>query len=597
MNTIFTRVIFSTALLFVTIVSYGQAFQFESGRLSRHIHYLASPELEGRKSGTTGDSLAAIYIRDQFQQTGLQLLESNGFQYFSLVSDVRAGEKNALEFNRISYTAGTDFQPFSFSSSATVNAPVIFAGFGISGTSGDLHWDDFQGIDVKDKWVIALRGDPEPDNSTSAFIPMAADRAKALAVKDRGAAGLLLVTPSSIDRADQTVDISFDKSVSDAGLPVVSITRKLAALLLRQQVTAVDSLEKLMISVKKPASFDPGTFLIATTDVIREKAVSRNVVAMLKGSDPALAGEFVVIGAHYDHLGMGGFGSGSRLPDTVAVHAGADDNASGVASLIELARSFAARPERAGRSMLFVAFGAEEMGLLGARWFVANSPVPLSSVKAMLNMDMVGRLSTDDPRVTISGTGTFTVADSIIDATAAGRPFEIGKSPDGFGPSDHAAFYGEGIPVLFFSTGAHGDYHTPFDLPDRINYTGQATVTSFVESLASGISLLPSAPLFTESGSRQQVGHYGRNLKVTLGIMPDVSGAETSGGMKVEGVRNQGPAARAGMAKGDIIVAINGMTVNNVYDYMGRMGKLKPGETVNIEVIRNGKHKILIVQL
>jgi len=597
MNTIFTRVIFSTALLFVTIVSYGQAFQFESGRLSRHIHYLASPELEGRKSGTTGDSLAAIYIRDQFQQTGLQLLESNGFQYFSLVSDVRAGEKNALEFNRISYTAGTDFQPFSFSSSATVNAPVIFAGFGISGTSGDLHWDDFQGIDVKDKWVIALRGDPEPDNSTSAFIPMAADRAKALAVKDRGAAGLLLVTPSSIDRADQTVDISFDKSVSDAGLPVVSITRKLAALLLRQQVTAVDSLEKLMISVKKPASFDPGTFLIATTDVIREKAVSRNVVAMLKGSDPALAGEFVVIGAHYDHLGMGGFGSGSRLPDTVAVHAGADDNASGVASLIELARSFAARPERAGRSMLFVAFGAEEMGLLGARWFVANSPVPLSSVKAMLNMDMVGRLSTDDPRVTISGTGTFTVADSIIDATAAGRPFEIGKSPDGFGPSDHAAFYGEGIPVLFFSTGAHGDYHTPFDLPDRINYTGQATVTSFVESLASGISLLPSAPLFTESGSRQQAGHYGRNLKVTLGIMPDVSGAETSGGMKVEGVRNQGPAARAGMAKGDIIVAINGMTVNNVYDYMGRMGKLKPGETVNIEVIRNGKHKILIVQL
>ncbi|HOI88498.1 MAG TPA: M28 family peptidase [Lentimicrobium sp.] len=597
MNTIFTRVIFSTALLFVTIVSYGQAFQFESGRLSRHIHYLASPELEGRKSGTTGDSLAAIYIRDQFQQTGLQLLESNGFQYFSLVSDVRAGEKNALEFNRISYTAGTDFQPFSFSSSATVNAPVIFAGFGISGTSGDLHWDDFQGIDVKDKWVIALRGDPEPDNSTSAFIPMAADRAKALAVKDRGAAGLLLVTPSSIDRADQTVDISFDKSVSDAGLPVVSITRKLAALLLRQQVTAVDSLEKLMISVKKPASFDPGTFLNATTDVIREKAVSRNVVAMLKGSDPALAGEFVVIGAHYDHLGMGGFGSGSRLPDTVAVHAGADDNASGVASLIELARSFAARPERAGRSMLFVAFGAEEMGLLGARWFVANSPVPLSSVKAMLNMDMVGRLSTDDPRVTISGTGTFTVADSIIDATAAGRPFEIGKSPDGFGPSDHAAFYGEGIPVLFFSTGAHGDYHTPFDLPDRINYTGQATVTSFVESLASGISLLPSAPLFTESGSRQQAGHYGRNLKVTLGIMPDVSGAETSGGMKVEGVRNQGPAARAGMAKGDIIVAINGMTVNNVYDYMGRMGKLKPGETVNIEVIRNGKHKILIVQL
>ncbi|HLO90479.1 MAG TPA: M20/M25/M40 family metallo-hydrolase, partial [Lentimicrobium sp.] len=384
-----------------------------SDLLKKHIGYLASDELKGRKAGSEGDSLAAVYIRQNFEKAGLKPVFKNGFQYFSLVTDVTAGKSNSLKVGNTAFVASKDFQPFSFSTSDSLTAKVVFTGFGISGQSDSLKWDDFKDVDVKGKWLLILRGDPEPDNATSAFIPMASDRAKALTAKDKGAAGILLVTPTSIDRADRPIDITFDKSVSDAGIPVISITRSLASKILSLPVTAIDSIEKSMISKKKSSAFLTNTVLSARTEIVREKAVSRNVAFMLNGSDPRLANEYIVIGAHYDHLGMGGEGSGSRVPDEIAVHHGADDNASGVASLIELASYFAKHPTESPRSLIFVAFGAEEMGIIGSRYFVEHSPIPVKSIKAMINMDMVGRLKTDDPTLSISGTGTSNVTDSI----------------------------------------------------------------------------------------------------------------------------------------------------------------------------------------
>lgn len=565
--------------------------------LKKHVAYLASPGLKGRKAGSEGDSLAAKYIRESFLRSGLKPLTGNGLQYFSLVTDVKAGTSNSLKINNISYTAGKDFQPFSFSTSDSLSARVIFAGFGITGESDSLKWDDYKGLDIKGNWVLVLRGDPEPDNPSSAFIPMASDRAKALAAKDKGAAGILLVTPSSIDRSDKPIDITFDKSVSDAGLPVISVTRKLASQLLNLPATSIDSIEKVMLSGKKPVVFSTNTILTAKTDIIREKAVSRNVAFILKGTDPVLSNEYVLVGAHYDHLGMGGEGSGSRVPDESAIHYGADDNASGVASLLELARYFAANKSLASRSIIFVAFGAEEMGIIGARYFTEHSPVPVKSIKAMINMDMVGRLVEGNSVINISGTGTSNVTDSLINIYEKNRIFTIKRVPDGYGPSDHAAFYTAGVPVSFITTGAHGDYHTPQDSPDKLNYNGQLQITMFTADLLSGFSKLSKPPVFAEAGTRKEAGHYGRNLKVTLGIMPDVSGAETSGGMKVEGTRKGAPAERAGMLKGDIITAINGMKVGNIYDYMSRLGKLKPGDVVNVEILRNDKTEILIIQL
>lgn len=588
--------ILSLLLLIATGSTFAQIIPSVDS-LKKHVAYLASPGLKGRKAGSEGDSLAAKYIRESFLRSGLKPLTGNGLQYFSLVTDVKAGTSNSLNINNISYTAGKDFQPFSFSTSDSLSARVIFAGFGITGESDSLKWDDYKGLDIKGNWVLVLRGDPEPDNPSSAFIPMASDRAKALAAKDKGAAGILLVTPSSIDRSDKPIDITFDKSVSDAGLPVISVTRKLASQLLNLPATSIDSIEKVMLSGKKPVVFSTNTILTAKTDIIREKAVSRNVAFILKGTDPVLSNEYVLVGAHYDHLGMGGEGSGSRVPDESAIHYGADDNASGVASLLELARYFAANKSLASRSIIFVAFGAEEMGIIGARYFTEHSPVPVKSIKAMINMDMVGRLVEGNSVINISGTGTSNVTDSLINIYEKNRIFTIKRVPDGYGPSDHAAFYTAGVPVSFITTGAHGDYHTPQDSPDKLNYNGQLQITMFTADLLSGFSKLSKPPVFAEAGTRKEAGHYGRNLKVTLGIMPDVSGAETSGGMKVEGTRKGAPAERAGMLKGDIITAINGMKVGNIYDYMSRLGKLKPGDVVNVEILRNDKTEILIIQL
>ncbi len=583
--------------LFFFLISITLNAQEVAGRLRSHITYLASDELAGRKPGMPGDSMAATYIRDQFIAAGAKPLGYNGFQYFDLIAGVKKGPKNLFKVGAVSYSDSTDFMPLSFSSNATTTAPVIFAGFGIIGSSGDIHWNDYAGIDVSGKWVMVLRGDPEPDNNKSDFIPLSTDRSKALAARDKGAAGVLLVSPSSMEKNDVPMELNYDKSVSDAGIPVVSITRKLASDILRLPVSSIDSLEKSMISKVASIQIPAKVEINVSTDVLRDKVTSRNVMAVVSGKSPDLQNEYIVIGAHYDHLGMGGPGSGSRVPDEQGVHGGADDNASGVASLIELARWFNLPENRPSRSLLFVSFGAEEMGLLGSRYFVAHTPVDRNSIKAMVNMDMIGRLKLDAPIVTVSGTGTFTVADSMIDTYSKSLPFEVKKSPDGYGPSDHAAFYGDGIPVLYFTTGAHGEYHTPDDKVDLINFPGQVSVTEYVADLVAGIANMKTAPVFQEAGARAETGHYSRSLKVKLGIMPDVSGGETNGGMKVEGVTKDGPANRAGMLKGDIIVAINGLQVANIYDYMSRLGALKHGETANIEVIRNGKKEILLVQL
>lgn len=592
--------IFSILLLYALVPFagvFGQTASIQSDQLMTDINFLASKELAGRKSGTAGDSLAAVYIRKHFTDNGARLLGNNGFQYFGIIAEVVPGNNNSLNISNRKFEAGKDFMPFSFSTSETIESGVVFAGFGISGTSGNLNWDDYAGLDIKGKWVLVLRGDPEPDSANSAFIPMSTDRAKALSARDRGAAGLLLVSPSSLEKKDQPVDITFDKTVSDAGLPVISITRNLASFILGLPLTSIDSLEKIMISRQIPAKVGVISELKATTDVIRRKVTTRNVMAMIPGNDPVLKDEIIVIGAHYDHLGLGGPNSGSRVPDVLDLHGGADDNASGVASLIALAEYFSVEANRPGRSLLLVAFGAEEMGLLGSRYFVAHCPVDIKSVKAMVNLDMIGRLNKDNPTVTISGTGTFTKADSLIDLLAIKRPFSIQKSPDGFGPSDHAAFYGEGIPVLFLTTGVHEDYHTPDDLASRINYSGEVSVIDFTADIVSSLAKMSPAPSFREAGTRKEAGRYGRNLKVTFGIIPDVSGAETSGGMKVEGTKKDGPAAKAGMIKGDIITKINGLSVGNIYDYMARLGKLKPGEIANVEVLRDSKKVVLIVQL
>jgi len=314
---------------------------------------------------------------------------------------------------------------------------------------------------------------------------------------------------------------------------------------------------------------------------------------LLEGSDPVLKNEFVVIGAHFDHLGMGGEGSGSRAVDEIAVHNGADDNASGTAGVIELAQKLSANRSKLKRSFIFVAFTGEEMGLLGSKEFVNKPPVDLKKVNAMINMDMIGRLNPETNTISIGGTGTSAESDSILKMIEAGRPFKISRSTDGYGPSDHASFYSENIPVFYFSTGAHDEYHTPADDADKINYSGEVALLEMVYDLA-GIISAGEKLNFRESGAKQ-AARYGRNMKVTLGIVPDMVSNDNNG-LRVDGVRKGGPAEVSGIVKGDRIVSIEGQPVTNIYDYMARLGKLKAGQVASVEIVREGKKQVLIVQ-
>lgn len=564
--------------------------------LKTDIGYLASDELAGRKPGTPGADKAADYIRDQYKKAGLTMMAKDGFQEFPVVTGISAGPNNLFSIDGFTGTVKKDFMPLPYSGNGVLKAPVVFAGFGFDISQDSLKWNDYTGIDVKGKWVMIFRGDPEPDNNDSKFIPYSEPRGKILVAKDHGAAGVILVTPAGVDKDDKLPALYSENNDVTSGIPVIQIKKSVADMILISTGFRTDSLEKIMISGMKPASAELPVVVNASTDLIIEKTITKNVIGMLPGTNPLLKDEFIVIGAHYDHLGMGGPGSGSRTPDTSVIHNGADDNASGSALVIELAGKLASQKDKIERSIIFVAFSAEEMGLIGSKYFVDNCPVPLKQIKAMFNFDMVGRFDPDKKSISLSGTGTSLEGDSIITLREKKLSFNVVHSPDGYGPSDHAAFYSSNIPVFYFTTGAHTDYHTGADDADKINYAKMTEIGNFALDIIMDVNTKPAALTFKESGKKESAGRGGRRLKVTLGIMPDFAGTEKNG-LRVDGVTKDGPADRGGMLKGDIITSIDGMKTGNIYEYMSRLGKLKHGQTISVEVLRSGKPEILLIQL
>ncbi|NOR74140.1 MAG: M20/M25/M40 family metallo-hydrolase, partial [Draconibacterium sp.] len=315
-------------------------------------------------------------------------------------------------------------------------------------------------------------------------------------------------------------------------------------------------------------------------------------VAVVRGTDENLKTQYVVVGGHYDHLGMGGPGSGSRAVDTIAVHNGADDNASGIAAIIELAEKVAAEKNNK-RSIIFVAFGAEEMGLVGSKAFTAKPPVETEDMVAMFNLDMVGRFDSTSNGLSIGGTKTSTEAEGILNEF--NTDFKLAMSPEGIGPSDHASFYLQDIPVFFISTGAHADYHTPIDDVEFINFEGAKKVTEYTYALLNEVVNRDSVLTFQEAGPKFQRSRGG-TLKITFGIMPDFAGME-SRGLRIDAVTKGKPAQKGGMKKGDIITAIDGKKVGGIHDYMSRLKSLEAGQTVLVDIIRGDNNTVLIIQL
>ncbi len=406
-----------------------------------------------------------------------------------------------------------------------------------------------------------------------------------------GAAGVIFVSGPRFDANDELLQM--DKPEGRLDIPVIQIKREIADKIFSANNTTVKKLETELYQKQSPISFNTHKKIFLQTDIESDPKKTYNIVAELINNEDA---KYIVIGAHYDHLGFGGLGTGSRNPNVNAIHYGADDNASGVASMLEIAQKLASKKDSLNTNFLFVAFGAEEMGLLGSKHFTNNLPVPDSLISAMINIDMVGRLR-DDRSLQIGGIGTSAEGDSIVQRLNSTYNFKLGLSQEGYGPSDHSSFYSKDIPVFFYSTGAHIDYHTPNDTVGAINFKGLVDVSNYIYDLAFNLSINETQLTFREAGPKIPDGDYNRReLKVTLGIMPDFSGVEKRG-LRADLVIKGKPADKAGMKSGDIIVAIDGLPVGDVYEYMERLNKLKAGQIITVEVIRDDEKKVLIVQL
>jgi aminopeptidase YwaD len=561
--------------------------------LINHVKYLSSDSLKGRLTGSPGDSLAAEYIRKELTSFGLVPLSGDGLQRFEVTNRVIPGKNNSLIINGTSYTSEKDFMPLSFSSNGTLESEVIFAGYGFNINSDSIIWNDYTGLDVKGKWVMILRADPEAENTKSPYIQYSGDREKALLAKDMDAAGVLLVSGPVADPQDDFEQLNSEGF--SVGIPVLRIKREVADNILAKSAMTIESLEKNINTRRKSSGFSSKVKINANAEIVRETANTRNVVMLLPGEDEQLKNEYIIIGAHFDHLGMGGPGSSSRAPDTTGVHHGADDNASGVSMMLELAEKFALTKESHKRSIICIAFSGEEEGLLGSKHFTDDPGIDLSKVNAMLNLDMVGRLN-DTTMLHISGVGTAAGLKELINAKSDTSSIKLNLSEEGYGPSDHSSFYFKNIPVLFYFTGAHLDYHTPSDTWDKLNFPGMVGISGDIFNVAEELTNSPARLQFREAGPKVEPVRYRRGKGVTLGIMPDFAGV-IKNGLRADAVTPGKPAALGGMKKGDIITAINGKSVNNIQDYMSRMSQLKHGQTISVEILRNGKKEVLLIQL
>jgi hypothetical protein len=558
--------------------------------LTTHTKYLASDALEGRGSGTEGNRKAAQYLAEHFRLFDLRPAGDSAtyFQHFDFVSAVKLGAANSFvatprKGKPRSLKVDQDFRPLGFSSNTKVSGSVAFVGYGI--VAPEQNYDDYTGIDVTGKIVAVLRYGPDGADMHSAFYKHAAYREKARIARDKGALAMILVDGTE----DELLKLRYDQSFATSGIPCVAMQRSVLQSWLSLRKKDLKWIQDYIKEKKAPVNFELPVKVTIETEVVKAMGRTANVVGYLEGNDPALREEVVVVGAHFDHLGYGGEGSGSMKPDAHEIHNGADDNASGTSGLLELAQKFSTERSSLTRSMIFIGFSAEEIGTIGSQYYVNHPSVPLAKTVAMLNLDMVGRLK--ENTLTVSGVGTSPMWNDLVRKHNVGPDtLTIKTSPEGFGPSDHAQFYAKDIPVLFFFTGTHGDYHKPSDDWDKLNYEGTQRVAKYVYAIARDLQSKTERPQFTKAAaptSTAMGGGNGRGFSVTLGVVPDYGA--TVEGMKIDGTRAGGPAEKAGLLAGDVITKLAGKKVLNIYDYMGILGGLKVGDVVEIEALRDGK--------
>lgn len=542
MNSLRIKLIFPVLLL--ATVATAQKLKKEDkvtlANLKTHIAYLADDKLEGRRAGSNGEKLAMEYISGQFKANGLLPKGVNGYyQPFEINEGKQIGDSTAFIINEATLVAGTDFFPFLFSAEKKVEA--------------------FPSISLQEPempWFFDLKEITDENKANPHFDLVEYIKNNSKKAYDRGATAIILFNTSAAD--DKLVFNAKDRS-EKLPIPVLYVSQEAAKKYLNDPTATLN--------------------IKLNVDIDEKKRTGHNVIGHIDNG----AATTVILGAHFDHLGYGEDGNSMLRTGEKLIHNGADDNASGTAALIELARILKTSKAKSN-NYLFVAFSGEELGLFGSKYFTENPTIDLKAANYMINMDMVGRLNDSSKILAVGGYGTSPQWSTVINPKEKKLPFAIKIDSSGSGPSDHTSFYRKDIPVLFFFTGQHKDYHRPGDDADKINYEGELKIINYINTIINNLNKQNQKLAFLKT-REVQVGMS--SFKVTMGIMPDYtfSGA----GVRADGISDGRPAAKAGLKAGDVIIKIGDNVVSSMETYMQALNKFNKGDKTKVQYKRGNE--------
>ena len=559
-----------------------------------HIKFLASPDLKGRLTGTPELNQAADYIAAQFSKAGLQPLRGSYFQDFEVTARTALSDGDRLTLHAGGHSKelkqGTDFVPLNLSGNGKASGAIVFAGYGI--TAPEYHYDDYSHVDVRERIVIVVRHEPQENEEKSVFAGKnltehALFSSKIVNAKLHGAKAVLIVNdpPNHPGNNDELSHFEPLMATEDYGIPVEQVSVQAVNELL---AGSRESLRNVLGEIDRdltPHSFalQPEVTATAAVDLKQEKRTVHNVVAYWPGQTE----EYVILGAHYDHLGTGQQNS-LALSQIGKIHPGADDNASGTAGVIELARHLAAAGVHR-RGFLFLCFAGEEEGLLGSAYYAAHPLKPVSDTVAMINMDMIGRLR--DNKLYIGGVATGSTFKTLVEHATEHAGFQADQSEmGGYGASDHTSFTAKQVPTLFFFSGLHSDYHTPSDTWDKINPKDAVRVLGEVSEIATALADAVDRPQFVRVAGNPHSGNVaasgGGGYGPYFGSIPDFGSPPH--GVRFSGVHAASPAAKAGLKAGDVLVEFDGKPIDNLYDFTYALRQHKPGDKIKVKVLRGG---------